>query len=316
MAEKKFIVFCDGGLCNRLNALLVAQLIAKELKINLWVAWPSNNWCQLPYAEIFDASPNLISQSIDIQGLNTELSDYTLLAHEQQTFSKPPFANPNLEESWQCLVDSVDNALKHQSVIYFNATIPWCCPIQEVSNIAQTLPWKSGYQQQALAFLQKHQLKPFRYWGLHLRGTDFGHNSQYFQRWFKIIQLFPDPVVICTDDPEVLNIYLSNPKVLSRSIKHFPKRLKADKGWNEPIIDDQNRAFNFNVLRDAESVKESIVDLMILSQSKLHFTSNSTFLTFALLMRGIDFSIYARLLFWFRRVKQKIRLTKQKSGKK
>ncbi len=315
MAEKKFIVFCDGGLCNRLNALLVAQLIAKELKINLWVAWPSNNWCQLPYAEIFDASPNIISQSTDIQGLNTEFSDYALLAHEQQTFSKSPFINPNLEESWQHLINSVSSSLKHQSAIYFNATIPWCCPIQQVSNIAQTLPWKSDYQLQAQAFLKTHQLRPFKFWGLHLRGTDFGHTSQYFQRWFNIIKLFPDPVVICTDDPKVRETYLSSPKVLSRPITHFPQRLDADKGWNDQIIDDQNRAFNFNVFRDAESVKESIIDLMILSQSKLYFTSNSTFLTFALLMRGIEFSFYARLLFWFRRTKQRIRLTKLNSRK-
>ncbi len=316
MAEKKFIVLCDGGLCNRLNAFLVAQHIAKALKVKLSVAWPINNWCQLPFGEVFDALPNISSQTIGIQDLNAALPHYALLAHEQQTFSKPPLFNPNLAESWQFLVDSVESALKHQTVIYFNATIPWCCSIDEISLAAKNLPWKASYRQQAQAFLEAHQLQPFQFWGLHLRGTDFGHDSHYFQRWHKIIQFFSDPVVICTDDPDVRKIFLSNPKVLSRPIHHFPKRLNADKGWNEPITDDQNRVFNFNVQRDADSVKESIVDLLVLSQSKLHFTSNSTFLTFALLMRGSDFSMSSRLLFWFRRAKQRIRLVKQKSSKK
>ncbi len=315
MAKHPFIVFCDGGLCNRLNALLVAQLIAKELKIDLRIAWPTNNWCQLAYDEIFDKSPKVVAEPIDINGLNTNLAQYVLLAHEQQTFSARPLLNPNLEESWQGLLQLIANSLESQSVIYFNATIPWCCSIQEASKIAQSLPWKSAYQQQAWAFLQTQQLKPFNYWGLHIRGTDFGHSHQYFKRWQTIIRLFTDPIVVCTDDVKVRDAYFSKPNVTSRKIAHFPQRFHADKGWNAQIIDDQDRAFNFNVLRDAASVKESIIDLMVLSQAKLFYTSNSTFLTFALLMRGIDFSIYARLLFWIRRTKQKIRIIKAKSRK-
>lgn len=315
MAKHPFIVFCDGGLCNRLNALLVAQLIAKELKVDLHIAWPTNNWCQLAYSEIFQESPNHIVQSIDIHGLNNTHAKYALLAHEQQTFSQPPLLNPNLEESWHGLIELVAKSLETQAVIYFNATIPWCCPIQEASKVAQSLPWKLDYQQQAFAFLKAQNLKPFKYWGLHIRGTDFGHSHQYFKRWQSIIKLFSGPMVICTDDLQVRDIYFSNPKVTNRKIAHFPQRFHADKDWNEQIVDDQDRAFNFNVLRDAASVKESIIDLMVLSQAKLFYTSNSTFLTFALLMRGIEFSIYARLLFWVRRTKQKIRIIKSKSRK-
>jgi hypothetical protein len=315
MAKQPFIVFCDGGLCNRLNALLVAQLIAKELEIKLQIAWPTNNWCQLAYSEIFNESTNVVAQSIDIQGLVTKLAKYELLGHEQQTFSKSPLLNPNLEESWQSLIDVVAKSLESQPVIYFNATIPWCCPIQAASKIAQTLSWKPVYQQQAFAFLQAQHLNPFEYWGLHIRGTDFGHSHQYFKRWQNIIKRFADPIVICTDDLQVRDIYFSNQKVISRKIEHFPQRFHADKGWNAQIVDNQDRTFNFNVLRDAASVKESIVDLMVLSQAKLFFTSNSTFLTFALLMRGIEFSIFSRLLFGVRRIKQKIRIIKAKSRK-
>ena len=51
---------------------------------------------------------------------------------------------------------------------------------------------------------------------------------------------------------------------------------------------DKNKALSFNVERSAQSVKEAIIDLLILSKSDIIPTSNSTFLTTAQLLKQFN----------------------------
>ena len=41
----KHYVLCDGGLCNRLNALMFALILKRRFGGAWSISWPVNNWC-------------------------------------------------------------------------------------------------------------------------------------------------------------------------------------------------------------------------------------------------------------------------------
>ena len=49
------IVLCDGGLANRLNALLFALILQEKFGHAWRIAWPLNNWCGAPLEALFEA---------------------------------------------------------------------------------------------------------------------------------------------------------------------------------------------------------------------------------------------------------------------
>ena len=51
------------------------------------------------------------------------------------------------------------------------------------------------------------------------------------------------------------------------------------------IKDEMKKPLSFNVERSSESVKQAIVDLLVLSKSDIMITSNSTFLQTAQLLK-------------------------------
>ena len=48
-------VLCDGGLANRLNALLFALILRRKFGHAWQMSWPINNWCGAPFESLFDA---------------------------------------------------------------------------------------------------------------------------------------------------------------------------------------------------------------------------------------------------------------------
>ena len=46
-------VLCDGGLCNRLNALVFGLILERRFGQAWRVSWPRNNWCDAPMQRLF-----------------------------------------------------------------------------------------------------------------------------------------------------------------------------------------------------------------------------------------------------------------------
>ena len=69
----------------------------------------------------------------------------------------------------------------------------------------------------------------------------------------------------------------------------YPKRAYVERlvdgGWNTPTADHSGRVYACNVNRNAASVEDAIVDLLLLSRSQVVKTSNSTCLNTALLLQ-------------------------------
>ena len=49
---RRLLAYCDGGLGNRLNALVTGILLARMAGFDLEVVWPVNNWCGARFCDL------------------------------------------------------------------------------------------------------------------------------------------------------------------------------------------------------------------------------------------------------------------------
>jgi len=301
MERRKFSVFCDGGLCNRLNSLVVALVVARRLGVELLIYWPSNNWCEAEFADVFDLSgfeslqPVRVS-AFDQRQVQLEHPRCCLVAHEQQAFAPEVHVNPNAIISWNFLIEKIRRNLIHRDVVYFNSTIPFSTPDRGVSRVVKFLPWKSNFSRNADVWMSCAGLSFLNFWSVHLRGTDYRHSPGYFARWYWIASRLPGSIFLCSDDAKIKTEFLSMiPNAISREEDHLPEKYIEGKEWTTTITDNQGRAFEFNVKRGVRAVEGAVVDLMVLSRGKIVPTSRSTFLGFAMLMKWENLSMMNRI---------------------
>jgi hypothetical protein len=297
MNFNKFSVFCDGGLCNRLNSLVVALIVAKQLDVELVVYWPSNNWCEANFEEVFDLDEFKLIHSIKVLNLDQrqvqlQNNDCCLVAHERQTFEVELSFNPNTYFNWKQLIERIRRNLRYRNVIYFNSTIPFSVPTQSLSKAVASLPWNKLCIENASRWMMCENIIIENYWAIHLRGTDYRHAENYFHRWYWVASCLPGEVLLCTDDPVIRSEFFSRvSKVVSRQEENLPEKYDQNQAWTDVIKDDQGRLFEFNVRRGVKAIEGAIVDLIILSKGKIIPTSRSTFLGFAMLMKWNDLSL-------------------------
>ena len=307
-----FAVYCDGGLCNRLNALVAARILAKQIDRPLHVYWPINTWCNLDYYSIFETESFIEASKHHMLELNTHApNEFELFAHEVQLFSFNLKINPNLIKNIESLLQIIISTLDFRSVLYFNSMLPYCIPLQAASMEANLLPFKTEYFERANDFLTSAFGSSLAPWSIHLRGTDFGFPKFYYDFWYSVIKVCPINFLLLTDDIVIKNKFASLTNINVRNFNDYPVKLDHLLGWQDKIVDDYGRSFNFNIQRSAASVKESIVDLLILSKSNLFINSNSTFLVFAMLIRGYKFSIISFCYFKYRKIRQFIRILRK-----
>jgi hypothetical protein len=279
-----FYVYCDGGLCNRLNALLGGLELSRNANFGLIVSWPINNWCELSLGDVLDIDGEFALEEWEISELSMRLMEYSLIAHEQQSFDSPPVLNPNLETNLHSLRGKIDRAVREKSVVYFNSVIPPCMRINDISRLARRLKFKAQFLLRAERFLKRVGLTPDRYWALHMRGTDFRRPASYYRWWKFISRCLPGNVLLCTDDVNIKKQFSSIQYLVSRDCGAYPEKYQPELSWTDNILDQEGRSFDFNVRRSSNSVKESIVDLILLSEGHILLTSESSFLGFAILM--------------------------------
>lgn len=281
-----FYVYCDGGLCNRLNALLGGLELARDTNFRLIVSWPINNWCELSLEDILEIDGEFALLPWGIPQISKQLMEYCLIAHEQQSFDRSVDLNPNLERNLHDLRGQIDRAMHEKPVVYYNCVIPPCMRIDNISRLARQLKFKPQFLLQAERFMARVNMMPDGYWALHMRGTDFRRTARYYSFWYFISRCLPGSILLCTDDVILKKQFRAIPFVVSRDFSAYPERFCPELSWTHTIADQEGRSFDFNVRRSGNSVKESIVDLILLSKGRILPTSESSFLRLAVLLRG------------------------------
>jgi hypothetical protein len=146
------------------------------------------------------------------------------------------------------------------------------------------LQFQGRILQKVEQFLRAHQLQtPF--FGLQIRKTDFGAAGAKEDELFALVQNCGDKrFFVCSDSKEVESKFQSLPNTVTHPKEAYVEKL-VEGGWNAPATDHSGRVYACNVNRNAQSVIDAVVDLLILSHSQIVKTSESTFLNAALLIK-------------------------------
>ena len=75
-------VLCDGGLCNRLNALLFGLLLKQRYGGDWQISWPRNNWCDAAFEKLFTCE--LPHDENGLAYYRTHQAQHHLFMHEDQ----------------------------------------------------------------------------------------------------------------------------------------------------------------------------------------------------------------------------------------
>ena len=279
---KNNIVFCDGGLSNRLNSLIFSLILREKYGKEWEISWPINNWCNANFNKLFSINMNVNLSTLS-EYKNNE-NDYTLLLHENQI----NFNEQLIHYHRNC--NSYDDYHSYLGInkplFYYNNLIPNFVSNEDMKIALSNLAISPFILFEALNFCKTNEINN-SVLGLHIRKTDFG-NIVDDESLFNLVKNNEKRFFVCSDDYSVTEKFsnLDNCRVYKK--KHYPKQLKADKGWNDNIQDDQNRSFTFNIERSEESIIEALVDLLILSSTTQIQTSHSTFLKMSQIFKYIN----------------------------
>jgi hypothetical protein len=275
---KKLIIFCDGGLGNRLGVLIGGILTAQKLNRTPVLCWPENTWCGCSFTDLFESEYEIIN--LDINNLFSQNINNKFIIHENQTNLQiehyyPSLENINLLEKYE-----------DETIIYYHNTTPNYFTQNDVLSILNSFNIKHNIKNKVTEFCSKHGVSS-DVLGIHFRKTDFQHFLNE-EETFNYIKSKPETkFFICSDSFETEEKFITLNNVIVYPKNHYVEKLKEG-SWNELITDNEGRQFNFNVNRSKESVIEGFIDLLILSKTNIIIESNSTFLKFAKLYKNIN----------------------------
>lgn len=273
-------IYCDGGFGNRFNGLISGLAIAEEAHLAPVIVWPSNNWCRARFNEIYSAQMVVLDRELATY-VPDKLS-FQFLWTEDHLGMGVDFRSPLQLESMEAVKSYL--ASSENDVFYHSPLIPGFIDPATIQRLIRNLHFLQEIQSRADAFIHDNDLNVF--FGIQIRKTDFGANGADEQNLFDLISGCPDKrFFVCSDDADVEKRF----KQL-RNVAIYPKRAHVEKlvdgGWNQHTADCSGRIYACNINRNAQSVIDAIVDLLILSRSQVVRTSNSTFLNTALLLQA------------------------------
>lgn len=283
MSQPVHRVLCDGGLCNRLNALIFALILKRKFGHEWVISWPENNWCGAPFDSLF-TSP-LAHDTRTIEDVKAAQDQHLLLMHENQIgFDERRLIINKTLASYDDYRAHLDSGT---SVVYFNSLLPPFVTAADVRDALALLAPAAGVAAAAGNFIRQHGIDANTI-GLHIRKTDFGNavddQALYAQAAASTARFF-----VCSDDAEVNRRFAALPNCAVFEKAAFPEKLDAGAAWQHWTTDAEGRRFPFNINRSAASVVDGLIDLLILSQTEIVPTSGSTFLATARLFRSCSF---------------------------
>lgn len=277
------VVMCDGGLSNRLNALIFA-LILRHRYGQRWVLnWPRNSWCGAAFGKLFEIDLPVYEHPIN--HFKRHEQQYLLVMHENQCDfdARRVIINKGLTgyADYQALLNG------NTDVFYFNSLIPSFVSFEDMRLGLSGLRIEPGLRRRAETFCKQHQIDA-TVLGLHIRKTDFG-TSVNDDELFNIAASSPLRFFVCSDDRGVNERFSRLPNCCVFEKSFFPNKADVTKDWLQWGKDAEGRVFPFNIDRSEESVLEGLIDLLILSRTTLVKTSGSTFLAMAGVFKATGF---------------------------
>lgn len=279
----RLFIFCDGGFGNRYNALISGFAAAELLGFQAEVYWPVNNWCGAEYGEMFAIDVGV--RTANLIDLKSEAVGWLILSHDLRNaeYFGVPFVSVYGFTGEAGFADYCQR--DGRDIFFYPALIPPWLSTDRVNATANRLQFHPELVAAANAFITGN-LSDFFY-GIHLRRTDLvlGYTDAEVD---EIVSGHPDrKFFICSDSADSEKAAARHSNVRVRDKESYVERQIGEKGWCDVTLDDSQRAYHSNVRRNAQSVREALVDLLILSRSSIVGRSGSTFLNVARFLREL-----------------------------
>jgi hypothetical protein len=280
---KQNIIFCDGGLANRLNTLLFGLILKNKFGGNWAISWPINNWCGSKFENLFSIEIPVYEYPLSF--FKDKETDYILTMHENQiNFNEN---NINYHRHFKNFNDYKFLLNLDKPLFYYHNLIPSFADINDISHGINYLKINPEILIKAYSFSIRNNINE-SVLGLHIRKTDFG-NTVDDESLYKIVSSSKHKFFVCSDDQQVNDRFsqLSNCSVFEK--KSFPTKMNYDSHWNGLTADDQGRIYNYNISRSENSIYEALIDLLILSKTTHVLTSQSTFLRMSMIFKSVNY---------------------------
>jgi len=272
MQLPRFIIYCDGGIGNRINALLSGLAVARHFKLDYQIHWPVNNWCAAAYEDIF-SKPEPISL-LSLKDLQGHMSEAIMLLHDDIA-SKALACEFASAYAYASLDDFDAKALsQRRSVFFYPALMPDWVAVEAIHDVLRSLDFAEPVRNEALHFMSGVMQGPFH--GIHLRRTDLTVGLTDLEVQHLVTQHKDVKFYVCSDDPVAEALACAHSHVHCRPKKHHVEK-KTTGEWTHTCADDDGRIYNGNIQRGRESVIEATIDMLILAQSQIVGFSGSTF---------------------------------------
>ena len=271
--QQQIAIYCDGGFANRLNTLVSGLSLAHHFNIEVQIYWPRNNWCQAGFSDIFADKLNVCEASLS--DLADSLAQFIPLLHDQKgadvldvTFHSA-YAYTSLDHF------DAEAIATGRDIFYYPALIPQWLPMNMVAAVLQECHYLPHIIDNVAAFVSQTIGKPFH--GLHLRRTDLnvGYSDDEVQA---IVRQHPDEhFFVCSDDPIAEALAAVHANVHRRDKSAYVGKRNAQGDWMALTADDDGRMYHSNIDRNADSVVDAVIDMLILAHSSIVGFSGSTF---------------------------------------
>lgn len=276
MNSRKMLVFCDGGLGNRLNSLIGGLITADIINADPMISWPANNWCGCQFNELFNSN-----FSVDDKGINqifTDTSDDIFLIHENQN-------NASLKYVYTHSLESIEKIKSiNKNVIYYHNKMPKNYTLNQMIEKLELLKINENILNDVVKFCEINNInKDVK--GVHIRRTDTGRYIDQDQLYNEV-KKSESRFFVCSDDEESEKKFNTLPNVCIFPKTSYVQKL-VDGEWRQRTRDTDNRVFKYNVDRPKQSVIEAFVDLLILSRTTMFSKTKSSFSGWAIIYSNI-----------------------------
>ena len=278
-------IYCDGGFGNRFNGLIAGLMVAKAANLRPIVVWPRNNWCGASYAELIDTPADVIER--ELASYLPEKENFQFFMTEDHLKMGVSFQSPLQAAMLDGVLEYLTSSEK--DVYFHTPLIPTFFDTALVLKQVRSLQLNPAIVDLAREFMASKKLVEF--FGIHIRKTDFGANGSDDTNLYELVSSIPHKrFFVCSDDKDVEQRFGALPNVVI-----YPKRAYVEKvvdgTWNTPTADHSGRVYACNVSRNAISVQDALIDLLVLSHSQIVSTSNSTFRSTALLLQSARLAV-------------------------
>ncbi len=265
---KDLIIYCDGGFGNRYGTLLGGLFIARLHNLRPIINWRETSQCRASFNDIFENEQqfSIINSPLE------EFNEYVLIMHDNFIKGKAFYSANAFSTFWSLGKITIDE----DKLLYNNNWLPRCMNESEFLSVGNSLNFKKDIQNSADDFA-KETLINVNVTGVHLRATDFNVSVPNFSREFVIIMENPDTrYFVLSDDKTIENKFNQFENVVVRKKVFYVEKVNETSTWCN------------NIERSRESVIESLIDLLILSKTKILTNSTSTFLKTSLILQKIN----------------------------